>query len=104
MKVRVIPEDLATEDFAIAISTLAILGVCQYDEDDEYEEDRWRRWWMLCMVYIENDDNGDDDDDDVHLEHKWNEEERKKNNSGPNESHIEVQLKIWLLFLRSLFL
>ena len=39
---------------------------------------------------------------DANLEHKGDEEEGKKNNSSANKANVEVQLKIWLLFLRSL--
>ena len=41
---------------------------------------------------------------DANLEHKGDEEEGKKYNSSANKTNVEVQLKIWLLFLRSLFL
>ena len=39
---------------------------------------------------------------DANLEHKGDEEEGKKNNSSADKANVEVQFKIWLLFLRSL--
>ena len=38
---------------------------------------------------------------DSNLEHKGDEEEGKKYNSSTDKANVEVQLKIWLLFLRS---
>ena len=39
------PEDIATEDLAIAISSVAILGVCHDDDedDDDYDLIDWER-------------------------------------------------------------
>ena len=60
----------------------------RYDQDDQNDQDE------------EDYEDGDPNDGDGHLEHKWYEEEWKKDDTGPDKSDIEVQLKIWLLLLR----